>query len=89
MRGPQSTYRVAMAGLWRIFRHDGKISPGWYSIRVGGARPPSFTLVTITYKFAAPAERAVTLPLFHLYLYMYSVYQYLYNLYMWESMGIV
>jgi hypothetical protein len=34
-----------------------------------------FTLVTIAYKVAmlAPAERADTLPLFHLYHYMYSM----------------
>jgi hypothetical protein len=36
---------------------------------VGGARPSPFTLFTITYKVAvhAPAERADTLNLFHLY----------------------
>jgi hypothetical protein len=36
---------------------------------LAGARPPPFTLVTITYNVAvyAPAERADTLPLFHLY----------------------
>ncbi len=41
----------------------------------GDAGQPPFTLVTITYKVAvlAPAERADTLPLFHLYPYMYSV----------------
>ncbi len=41
----------------------------------GGARPPPFTLFTITYKVVvyAPAERADTLPLFLLYPYMYSV----------------
>jgi hypothetical protein len=38
-------------------------------VRVGGERPPPFTLFTITYKVAmfAPAERAYTLPRFHLY----------------------
>ncbi len=38
-------------------------------------RPPPFTPFTITYNVAmyVPAERADTLPLFHLYLYMYSV----------------
>ncbi len=42
---------------------------------VGGARPPLFTTVTITYKVAlyALAEWADTLTLFHLYQYMYSV----------------
>jgi hypothetical protein len=37
--------------------------------------PAPFTLFTITYKVAVdtPAERADTLPLFHLYPYMYSV----------------
>ena len=45
-------------------------------VRVGGARPPPFTLSTITYKVVvyAPAERADTLPLFRLYPYMYSVF---------------
>jgi hypothetical protein len=42
---------------------------------MGGVRPPPVTLFTITYKVAvyAPAERADTLLLFHLYPYMYSV----------------
>ncbi len=41
----------------------------------GGARPPPFTIFTITYKAVvyAPAERADTVPLFLLYLYLYSV----------------
>ncbi len=41
----------------------------------GGASPPPFTIVTITYKVAvyAPAEWADTLILFHLDQYMYSV----------------
>jgi hypothetical protein len=41
----------------------------------GVARPPSFTLSTITYKVVmyAPAERADTLSLFLLYPYMCSV----------------
>jgi hypothetical protein len=40
---------------------------------MGGARPPPFTLVTLTYKVTvyATAERADTLNLFHLYRYMY------------------
>ncbi len=48
-------------------------------VRVGGARPPPFTLSsiyhTITSKVVvyAPAERADALPLFLLYPYMYSV----------------
>jgi hypothetical protein len=39
-----------------------------------GARPPHFTLSTITYKVVvyAPAERAGILPQFLLYPYMYS-----------------
>ncbi len=53
--------RVATAAFWHTFHHDGQISPGW---RVGawGARPPPFTLFTITYKVAvyAPAVRADT-----------------------------
>ncbi len=41
-------------------------------MRVGCARPPPFTLCTITYKVALydPAERADTLPLFNLYPYV-------------------
>jgi hypothetical protein len=41
----------------------------------GGARPPFFTIATITYRVVvyAPAERAGTLPIFLLYPYMYSV----------------
>jgi hypothetical protein len=44
-------------------------------MRVGGARPPPFQPITITYKVAvyAPAEWAGTLTLFHLYQYMYFV----------------
>jgi hypothetical protein len=46
-----------------------------YLVIVGGARPPPFQPITITYKVAvyAPAEWADTLTLFHLYKYMYSV----------------
>ncbi len=41
----------------------------------GGARPPPFTVSTITYKVGmyAPAERVDSLPLFILYPSMYSV----------------
>ncbi len=44
-------------------------------VRVGVARPPPFTTITITSKIAvyAPAEWADILTLFHLYQYMYSV----------------
>jgi len=40
-------------------------------VRGGAARPPSFTIFTIAYKVAvyAPAERADTLPLSHIYPY--------------------
>jgi hypothetical protein len=40
----------------------------------GGARPPPFTLLTITYKVAvyALAEWPNTLTLFHLYQYKYT-----------------
>jgi hypothetical protein len=66
--------RVAIATFWRTFHHDGKISPVWCVVRVGGASPPPFTISTVTYKVAVytPAERADTLPLFLLYPYMYS-----------------
>ncbi len=70
-RTPQSTHRVATAAFWLAFHHDGKISPGWWEWR-GGALPPPFTIVAITYNVAvyAPAERADTLPPFHLYPYV-------------------
>ncbi len=48
-------------------------------VKVGDARPPPFTLSTITSKVvvhavpSTPAERADKLPLFLLYPYMYSV----------------
>jgi hypothetical protein len=44
-------------------------------VRLGGARPPPFNISTITYKVVvyAPAERADTFPLSHLYPFMYSV----------------
>ncbi len=70
-----SGHRVATVTFRRTFHHDGKISPGWCGW--GGARPPPFTISTITYKVVAypPAERAKTPPppLFLLYPYMYSV----------------
>ncbi len=42
---------------------------------MGGARPPPFTVSTITSKVVvySPAERAGLLPLFLFYPYMYSV----------------
>jgi hypothetical protein len=48
------------------YTQSGKISPAWWG---EGARPPPFTISTITYKVAvyAPVERAGTLPVFHLY----------------------
>ncbi len=42
----QNTHRVAMVPFWRTFHHDGKISPAWWGY--GGARPPTFTIFTIT-----------------------------------------
>jgi hypothetical protein len=55
-----------MTIFWRTFHHDDVV-------RVGYARPPPFTLSTITSKVVvyAPAERARTLRLFLLYPYMY------------------
>ena len=57
---PQSTHRVAMTIFWRTFHHNGKISP---ALRVWGrARPPPFTLSTITHcykrylKWSPPLE---------------------------------
>ncbi len=68
MLTPQSTHRVAMADFWSTVHHDGKISPGCWGWGEG-ARPSPFTLFTITNNVAvyAPAERADTLPVFHLY----------------------
>ena len=58
-------HRVVKAAFWHTFHHEGKIS---LAGRVGGARPPPFTTITITSKVAvyAPAEWADTLTLFHL-----------------------
>jgi hypothetical protein len=64
-QNPQSTHRVAMATVWRIFYQDRKISPGWWGCVVHAPLP--FTISTITYKVFvvyAPAERADTLTLF-------------------------
>ena len=47
-RRRESTNRLAMATFWRTFHHDGKIQPRLVS--VGCARPPPFTLSTITDK---------------------------------------
>jgi hypothetical protein len=59
-----------MATFWRTFHHDGKIS----QLRVGGGRPPPFTLSTITSKVVvyALAERAdiLTPPISPLPLYV-------------------
>jgi hypothetical protein len=41
-------HRVVMITFWCAFHHDGKISP--CLVRVGDARPPTFTLSTITSK---------------------------------------
>jgi hypothetical protein len=43
---------------------------------LGAARPLYFTVATVTNKVAvyAPAERADTVPLFHLYSYVLCVY---------------
>jgi len=62
-----------MTTFWRTFHHDGKAAQAGEG---GGARPPPFTLPTITSKVAvyAPAEcKADTLTLFLLYPYTYSV----------------
>ncbi len=57
---PQSKKREAMVTFWHTFHHDGKISP------------PPFAIFTIMCKVTvyAPAERADTPPLFHLYPYV-------------------
>jgi hypothetical protein len=56
MTPPQSTHRVETTAFCRTFHHDGKIA----LVRVGGAHPPLFTIVTITSKVEvyAPAEWA-------------------------------
>jgi hypothetical protein len=70
---PQSPHRVATAAFWRTFPQDGKICPGC-TVRVGGARPPPFTLFIIMYNVAVyrrlQLRGAHTLTLFHLYLYV-------------------
>ncbi len=61
-----------MITYWRAFLLEGKSAQGGED---GGARPPSFTISTITDKGVvyATTERTETLPLFLLYPYMYSV----------------
>jgi hypothetical protein len=55
--------QLATAAFWRTFYHDGKIAQAGEG-GGGGARPPPFTISTITNKVAvyAPAESADTLP---------------------------
>jgi hypothetical protein len=71
-RGDHRVHRVvtALSGAHSIMR----VKLAWL-VRVGGARPPPFTTITITSKVGvyAPAEWADTLTLFHLYQYMHSV----------------
>jgi hypothetical protein len=61
--------------FWHTFHHEVSAQAG----EGGGARPPPFTISTITYEVVvyAPAERVDALPLFLLYPYMYSVGEYL------------
>jgi hypothetical protein len=65
-------HREATATFWHTFIMMEKIAQSGDS---GGARPPLFTISTISYKVVvyAPAERAYTLSLFLLYPYRYSV----------------
>ncbi len=63
---PHSSHRVATAAFWRTFHHDGKISPGWWRWGVH-AHPLSLYLPSRTATKYPPAERADTLPVFHLY----------------------
>jgi hypothetical protein len=62
----QSTHRVATAisGVHSITME--KVAQAGEG---GGARPPPFTIFTVTYKVAVydPTKRADTLPLYHLY----------------------
>jgi hypothetical protein len=44
---PQKTHRVAMATFWRIFHHDGKLSPSWWGWGVH-AQPLSLYLPSST-----------------------------------------
>ncbi len=59
------------AAFWRTSHHDGKLAQAGHG--GGGARPPPFTYHHVQSVVYAPAERADTLPLFHLYPYMCSV----------------
>ncbi len=72
---PQSTHRVAMAAFWGTYYHEGENSPdgwGW-----GVHAHPTFHYIYHHVQSCgvlyAPAEGAVTHPLFLLYPYMYSV----------------
>ncbi len=71
---PQSTHRVEIATFWRIFRHDGKIRPAWWSWGVH-ALPLSLYLPSPEKWWCTLQLRGqiYVLPLFLIYPYMYSV----------------
>ncbi len=64
--------RVATTAFWSTFHYVEKLAQ---AEECGGARPPPFTLFAITFEVAkyTRVERADTLPLFHLYSYIYSL----------------
>ncbi len=67
---PQSTHRVAIADFWRASHHDGKISAGWWGWR---GMPTPFHYICHQVQLVAvyaPAQRADTLTLLHLYSYV-------------------
>jgi hypothetical protein len=65
-RAPHTEWQLPISGVHSIMMEK-SAQPDKRG--VGGAHPPPFTLVTITYKVVlyAPAEWADTLPLFHFY----------------------
>jgi hypothetical protein len=72
----KSIHRIHTEWQWTISGvHSIMMEKSALTRKVGVARLPTFTLFTITYKVAVYTtdERADTLPLFHLYPYMYSV----------------
>jgi hypothetical protein len=78
---PTEYTQVGNADFWRI-RSIMMETSALAGEGGGGCAPTPFILVIITYKGAlyAPSERADTLPLFHLYPYMYSVVSLLHEL---------
>jgi hypothetical protein len=71
--GPTTEYRYTQSGNGLSGVHSIMKEKLAQLVRVGGARPPRYHHLQSCSVPYASAERADTLPLFHLYSYMYSV----------------